>query len=243
MRHSTDRSVVSVANRLGLAFCAVVVTLLALFYARATAAALYASLATERVMQGRAGTATLKTAEIASQLAPWEAAGHSNRAKALAAAGETEAALAAFAQALRWKPADGALWRELARSRSRSGLFDRHTALALAQTHRLAPASRPIQLGNALDGVWFWRYGSEDIRAQWLQSMRFSLRHDRDRFLRQIAWAQREPYVCAYNGAQLGLGAWCGYAEGMRRLCAAPQLRPKQQRACRRSGFLPKTAR
>jgi hypothetical protein len=227
----------SPASRLAWAAALPIALTLVFFLGRETFAALYLSFSEQQLAIAHEGEASQRGADLARSLAPWKPEAHSAYARNRAADADLSAAIPAFAQALRWAPADAHLWREMLRSLVRAGRFDQLTFLALDQTRKLAPHSPGIQLGNALDGVYFWRHGDEAFRAAWLDAMRYSLFHSRNLFLFQVARAHRELYFCAYAGASLHQQKWCQQAFWLRSTCAQPDLPKPKRIVCRNTGF------
>jgi hypothetical protein len=240
VRSSSGSRAASPFARLAWTACLPLVAGLCWICGRAFFAALYLSLSHEELDHSQEGPLSQQAAIISSQLAPWMPEAHSRYARNRAADGDTEHAVAAFGEAVRWAPGDAQLWRDMVRSLARSAHFDSTTRVALRRSRELAPFSPGIHLGNALDGVYFWRHGDEELHRLWLEDMRYTLLHTPRPFLRQVAQSEREALFCAYVEDQLPIGGWCKKAAFMREACARPKMAPKARQICRNTGFLPR---
>lgn len=180
-----------------------------------------------------------EAARLAAQLAPWRSSALSLHAERLAVRQGLAAARAPMRAALALAPADPVIWHRSARMLARHGDFGPALLAARERTLALAPQSRALQLAGAIEGAYYWRHGSPELRAFWLERMRFTLRNETAlRFLRSIAWGEREAFVCAYAGKALRLERWCERAARVRVDCQSPRANEGQKQWCRQNGFL-----
>lgn len=156
---------------------------------------------------------------------------------AFSAAGRADAAIHAAEAAL--DPADPHAWLYLARLRGAANQFDEHLTNIYRLAKRLGPQTRTIQGGIALDGAIRWRHADEALRTLWIDSMAFTLRHDRSEFLTRVTRLGRDPYFCAAVRDRLPVGAWCDQVTFTREICAQPGLAPKVKARCQAVGLNP----
>lgn len=168
--------------------------------------ALYVQYSQELDRSGH-GALALSTAQSAESLAPWRIDAY--RAAMHAGAGADSARLQASATALRWAPADPYLWAERGRALMMSNYFGSPLADVLRNVHELAPYSPQLHRTNAWYGRIYWHRGNPEVRAYWLQSLRFTIRISPRRYLRAMAKAGYAQELCWGAGQELNLSWWC----------------------------------
>jgi hypothetical protein len=214
-----DPAAASSLHRPLLAFTLAATGILAALNLLNLAGGAYAAYAAAHLGTPRADDA-LNAARISVSLAPWSSARSAQLGWVLAERGDGEASAAAYADALRWAPADPLLWNEFALAQGRARRFGPAFGLAVATSNRLAPTSPAIQASNAAMALSYWRDGSPDVRREWRQSVRYELDNNRPAFQRQLlAMGYWVPF-CAYVAADVGEQAWCDEFARERRQCA-----------------------
>lgn len=225
----TARAVAAVLGVIALALAAVA--------GSGLLSSLYASAARDTALYADNKVVAVELSAHAVRFAPWRPSAYTSRAVALAAAGRTGDAIIAAEAAL--DPANAHGWMLLVWLRGTAGQFDERLTNIYRLAQRLAPQARTIQERIALDGAIRWRYGDEALRALWLDSMAFMLRHDRRDFLTRVAVLGRDPYFCAAVRDRLPVGAWCDQVAFTREICAQPGLAPKVKARCEAVGLSP----
>lgn len=181
---------------------------LAVFYAAWLLAQTYSIQAVALSHWRSPGPAALAASSHATTLAPWNTAFRKdfawtlNRRDPLRARAQMRTTLA-------WAPADGYRWSDHARLLVRQRKFGAETDFALARANRLGPTSAAIQKGHARMALHFWTWGSENLRREWLHSLRFELKRAPDDLLNEVRDSRRVRLFCLGPGAELKLGAWC----------------------------------
>lgn len=210
---------------------------LAFFAARLTMASLYGEYAATMGRGRDASERARAAADLASTLAPW----HSDwvALAALSSGASDPHDRQRMQHALRWAPADAAIWRFEARAHARAGDYGASYRKAISRIGSLAPTAPDLHRAIALDGVYGWRHGDAAVREQWLHSARVALRLQPAQFLRVVALSRRELYFCAYAGSKLNVQGWCRHAATARRYCSQRAIPQAHRQQCTRRGFLP----
>lgn len=237
MPWSNHRDVPTVWIRAFIGIAAIVPLALAVLAAASTLATLYASVAHGAAQSSRGKTTGLEAAQLALRLAPWRASIHAILAQSWSADGRLDRAITHTREAIRGKPGDGYMWQYLARLESARG--DPHgEALALYKMALKRTANAPpLHRAIAIDGVRYWRFGDMELRQLWHDSMRYSLQHERKRFLKEVASLGRDPHWCATHQETLPIAQWCARAARIRLTCAQENLPEQIRRRCRGIGL------
>ena len=182
--------------------------LLLLLNLLALAASLYGDYA-ERRLDRLPDPRAERASALATTLAPWLAPHQALRGWIHAESGNFAAADAAYLDALRRAPADALLWAEYALALARNRMFDARLLLATRRALALAPTSPAVRQGVARMALTYWRFGPDELRELWHQSLRWELDHNRTAFLQAL---DREGYrraFCADQAEGFNEQAWC----------------------------------
>lgn len=152
---------------------------------------------------------TQTAARIAAFWTPWSSRHAALRGWIDVENRQGDAALAAYAQALRLAPGDAVLWAEYAQALGRLGRFDESLALAVRRAAQLAPTSPVVRRALAELGLTYWARGGDALRALWLERMRAELARHRGTFLGTVLTRGRGLTFCREPAAALGETAWC----------------------------------
>jgi hypothetical protein len=150
-----------------------------------------------------------RASALAASLAPWAARPRALSGWIRGESGDFAAADAAYTAALRRAPADALLWAEYALVLGRNRAFDERLVLATRRALALAPTSPAVRQGVSRMALAWWRFGGEDLRELWRQSLRWELDHNRATFLRALEQDGTRRAFCAAHAAELGEGRWC----------------------------------
>lgn len=177
----------------------------------ALAATLYAGYA-ERRLDRLPDERAARAGALAAALAPWSATHHALAGWIHGGSSDVEAAEAHYAAALRRAPADALLWAEYALVLCRNRAFDDRLTHVTRRALALAPASPAVRQGVARMALAYWRFGDEELRDLWRQSLRWELDHNRAVFLQALERDGGKRAFCAWQAAELGEQAWCAGA-------------------------------
>lgn len=180
---------------------------LGLFHLANLAAAGYAAFAARHLDRPHS-PATREAARIATRAAPWSATHAALEGWVLAENGAPEA-LATYPRALRLAPADPLLWAEYALVLARLGQFGPELTLAVAQARQRAPTSAAVRRSVAELGLSYWRRGTREQRAAWLEAMREELARSRGAFLTHVLTRGQGRTFCDDPARALGEEPWC----------------------------------
>lgn len=226
------------ARRFEAGLFALAAAALAAVAASAFVSSLYTGIAADVAVRTRGRVDVAAAASLGIELAPWRSAAHLQLAQAESARGHLDDARRSVESALHLALADGRSWAYLGRLRGAAGQYDERLTATYASALARGPNAWNIQESVALDGVLRWRYGGEELRALWLGSMRYMIRHRREPFLLHVVRIGRDPYFCATAGAELRLSQWCAGARRTRQACSQDGLAADALAWCRRVGFL-----
>ncbi|HZR35120.1 MAG TPA: hypothetical protein VFA75_07070 [Nevskia sp.] len=140
--------------------------------------------------------------------------------------------------ALRYAPADAALWLQYEYQLTMETPQDPRLLQAIARVDALAAAEPELQLGQADLAVDNWHRVGRPVRQAWLPSLRYVLAQDRDAFLVRSFRRGGESNLCL-AAPELKLEQWCSYAAAARLYCSRGQLNPAQAQQCRQWGIVP----
>lgn len=163
----------------------------------------------EQAERNPASVTALNAATLAVEIAPWRPELRAELSWRLQATGRPKEARRQFALALSAAPADAYLWAEYAQLLARQGKFGREMEQVTQRSNHLGPTSGTIQQSHAETGLYYWSRGSSALQQEWLGSMKFMLRNDRDLFLQKVRGAGRAALFCLGPGAHLPLAGWC----------------------------------
>lgn len=151
---------------------------------------------------------TAVAAERGAGLTPWSADRLAVRGWLLSQRGERDAALGSYAQALRWAPADAAIWTEYALVLARARRFEQ-LSLPVTRANALGRASPPIQETQAAMGTTYWNAADEVTRAEWLRSLQYQLRHNNSAFNELLVVRGQVGAFCEGPAPRLGTFRKC----------------------------------
>jgi hypothetical protein len=210
------------------------VVLAALALAGAGAVSLAADLNASRAARP-AAVPDLEASAEAVRLAPWRADYRRDHASRLWQAGNPGGSRQQLEAALRYAPADPALWMQYQFELAYSAPLDPMLPLAAGRVAALGPNEPELQLAQADLAVRTWHQVGEEMHRAWLPSLRYALAHDHDAFLLRSFRAAGESNLCS-AAAALDLQQWCGNAMAARMVCARGELTPGQERQCHNWG-------
>lgn len=178
------------------------------------------------------GAAAVGALELAASLDPSDARRHADLAWAEAATGAAPYPHAHMLQALRLAPADALRWTELAQmvasTHQGGSMLEHATATAIA----LAPNAPSIHAAHAMNGVYYWPWGTPRTQELWLESLRQTLGRRRARFLDAVSASGRIVPFCAAAAPRLDLQSWCRKRIAALTACASGNAQPKARRGC-----------
>lgn len=167
----------------------------------------------------------------AVRLAPWRADYRRDFAGNLWDDGDHEASVRQLAAALRYAPADPALWAQYEFELALSAPQDPRVPRAAERVAALGPNQPELQQAQANLAVQAWLKVGPEVRQIWLHSLRYALARDHDGFLLRSFRVGGETNLCS-SAAALGIQQWCGYARQARMFCALGDLPPLQAQQC-----------
>lgn len=182
----------------------------------------YASVA-ERGLDGPGSPKARAAAHLAATLVPWSSESAALEGWMLAETGVPGGAARAYAKALELAPVDPLLWSEYSLALARLGQFDETLELAIGRAQALAPTSPAVQESTAELGLSYWSRGNDDLRRQWLFSMRYALDHNRRLFLQRARARGQVATFCADAAQVLGEAAWCHAVLAASGSCPKPE--------------------
>lgn len=196
----------------------------------------YAAYARENLSRQGSPEVAAAAAELALRFRPGSSVNLAllGRAEQLRRRGQ-EAELS-YRAALKQAPADAYLWRDYALLRPVGGRYDAQLAHAVERAQALAPTGKGVHMSLGVVGLMDWPRSNPRLRSLWRKSIEFSLRHDRQEFLRYVYASSQETRMCREFLLRRGADDWCQWTANARQVCHRADLEPQVRIWCEMLG-------